>query len=257
MTKKSGIWVLVAATFVVILAASLAPRAAQPLDYHKFADTRGWLGIPNWGNVVSNVPFVIVGIWGILFLSGSAGKNSFADRRERLPYFVLFFGLVLTALGSSYYHLAPDNDRLVWDRIPMTIVFMSMVSGLIAERVSLRTGLRLLPFLLAIGIASVMQWYWSEVRGTGDLRFYAAVQIYALVILLVMLVLPGRYTHGADLAVVAGFYVLAKILEAADRQVFSLGHLVSGHTLKHLAAAGAGYWILRMLQERRALEVQN
>jgi hypothetical protein len=51
-----------------------------------------------------------------------------------------------------------------------------------------------------------------------------------------------------------GFYVLAKILETGDRQIFALtGHTVSGHTLKHLAAAMAGYWMLRMLRRREPL----
>jgi hypothetical protein len=68
--------------------------------------------------------------------------------------------------------------------------------------------------------------------------------------LLLALLLPPKYTRGTDFVVVVGFYVLAKILEESDRQVFAAGHLVSGHTLKHLAAAAAGYWILRMLQRR-------
>ena len=250
MRKQTGIWILLLATAAVILAACLAPRVAQPLEYHKFADTRGWLGVPNFGDVASNLPFAIVGICGFLFLLSEKSKTRFLDQRERIPYFILFFGMLLTAFGSSYYHWSPDNARLVWDRIPMTIVFMSMVSALIAERIRLRAGPYLLPFLLTIGIASVIQWHLSELNGHGDLRFYAAVQIYALLILLVILLLPPRYTRGSDLAIVAAFYVLAKILESTDRQIFAVGHAISGHTLKHLAAACAGYWILRMLQLR-------
>jgi tryptophan-rich sensory protein len=135
----------------------------------------------------------------------------------------------------------------------MTIVFMSLVAAIIAERISLRAGLWLLPILLLIGVGSVLQWYLSELRGAGDLRFYAAVQVYSLLFLLIALILPPVYTRGSDLAIVAGFYVLAKALEVLDKPIFKLGHIVSGHTLKHLAAAGAGYWILRMLQKRRPL----
>jgi len=158
--------------------------------------------------------------------------------------------MVLTAFGSAYYHLAPDNQRLVWDRMPMTTVFMSMVAAVIAERISVRAGLRLWPWLLAVGIASVEQWHFSEVHGHGDLRFYAAVQIYSGLVLLLALFLPSKYTRSTDLGVVVAFYVLAKILESTDKIIFSRGHIISGHTLKHLAGAAAGYSILRMLHKR-------
>jgi hypothetical protein len=164
--------------------------------------------------------------------------------------------MLLTAFGSSYYHLQPDNARLVWDRLPMTIVFMSLVAALIAERINLRVGLRLVPVLLLIGAGSVLQWYLSEVHGVGDLRFYATVQVYSVLFLLMVMLFPPRYTFGWCLAVVAGFYVLAKVLETFDRSIFGmLGHVVSGHTLKHLAAALAGYWILRMLKRRRPVHL--
>ena len=136
----------------------------------------------------------------------------------------------------------------------MTIVFMSFLSAIVAERINLRAGLWLMPLLLLIGVASVWQWRTSELRGAGDLRFYAAVQAYAVLFLLIALLLPSRYTRGRDLAIIAGFYVLAKILEALDRPIFELGHIVSGHTLKHLAAACAGYLILRMLLKRCPIE---
>ena len=134
----------------------------------------------------------------------------------------------------------------------MTIVFMSLVSAIIVERISPRAGLWLLPVLLAIGLGSVLQWHLSELHGAGDLRFYSAVQAYSTLFLLIALLLPSSYTRGADLAIVAGLYVLAKVLEILDRPIFELGHLVSGHTLKHLAAAAAGYWILRMLLKRQS-----
>jgi hypothetical protein len=133
----------------------------------------------------------------------------------------------------------------------MTIVFMSLVTAMITERISVSLGFWLWAPLLVIGIASVMQWHLSETRGAGDLRFYGAVQAYAVLVFLVILFFPTNYTDGRYLAGVVGFYVLAKILETFDRQVFALGHIVSGHTLKHIAAAFGGYCILRMLQVRR------
>ena len=178
------------------------------------------------------------------------GATKFADPRERWLYVVMFAALILTAFGSGYYHLAPDNARLVWDRIPIMMVFMALLAAVIAERVGVRAGLILFPLLEVVGVSSVLTWRAGELQGHGDLRFYAAVQVYAILILLLALLFPPKYTRGADFAVVVGFYALAKILEESDRQVFELGHVVSGHTLKHLAAAAAGYWILRMLKKR-------
>jgi hypothetical protein len=140
---------------------------------------------------------------------------------------------LLTAFGSGYYHLAPDNGRLVWDRVPMTLAFMGLVSAMISERVSVAAGLYLLPLLLLIGAGSVVLWWYSEARGAGDLRAYAAVQVYAVLVLPILLLLPPRYTRSWDFAVVFGFYVLAKVFETADRQIFSIDqHTISGHTLK-------------------------
>jgi hypothetical protein len=239
---------MVVATVCVFL-----PRIPQPQSYHSFADRRSLLGIPNFGDVASNLPFAVIGVLGIAFLRRSTDPSSrhFLDSRERWPYLVAFVGLLLTAVGSSYYHLDPNNARLVWDRLPMTVVFMSMVAAVITERVQLRAGLLLLPLLLITGIASVFQWYASELHGVGDLRFYAAVQAYSALVLLIVLLFPPRYSRGSDLAVIVGFYVLAKVLELLDKPIFHVGHIVSGHTLKHLAAAAAGYWLLRMLRIRR------
>ncbi|HEY4380559.1 MAG TPA: hypothetical protein VGN01_09455 [Acidobacteriaceae bacterium] len=256
ITRRAGLMVLAAVVVGMVVVDLRLPPIPQPLSYHQFADQRSWLGIPNFGDVVSNIPFAIVGLLGLVFVLGSGQERlerCFVDGRERAFYVILFAGLVLTAFGSSYYHLHPDNARLVWDRLPMTIVFMSLIAALVAERISLSAGLRLLPVLLLIGAGSVMQWYWSEMRGAGDLRFYATVQAFSVVFLLVALLFSPRYTRGADLVVVAGFYVLAKALETYDRQVFRALHVVSGHTLKHLAAACAGFWILRMLEKRRPI----
>jgi hypothetical protein len=233
------------------------PPFSQSPSYHNFADHRAWLGIPNFGNVASNLAFAVVGVWGLLFLLRMDPAQYFVDPRERWPYALTFFGILLTAFGSAYYHLAPNNARLVWDRLPMTVVFASLVAAVIAERISVHAGLRLLPFLIALGVGSVLQWYADELHGHGDLRFYAAVQAYSTIVLLLALLLPPKYSRSRDFAAVVGFYLLAKILELADSRIFALTHILSGHTLKHLAAAAAGYCILRMLQKREALPAEH
>ena len=247
--RSKAPFLLIATAVVIAVIALLLPPLPQPQAYHNFADHRAWLGIPNFGDVASNLPFAVIGLCGLILLFIPSAVR-FSDPRERWLYVVMFAGLILTAFGSAYYHLAPGNARLVWDRIPIMIVFMALLAAVIAERVSVRAGLCLFPVLQVAGVGSVLLWRAGELRGHGDLRFYAAVQVYAILILLLVLLLPPSYTRGSDFAVVVGLYVLAKILEEADRQVFALGHVVSGHTLKHLAAATAGYWILRMLQKR-------
>lgn len=254
--KLGGILMAGLAILLFVVAASM-PRVPQPAAYHNFADHRGWLGIPNFGDVVSNTGFAVVGIMGLYEMLRRPSRIRFLDPREKWPYLLIFFGLLLTAVGSSYYHLAPDNARLVWDRLPMTIVFMSLIATLIAERINVRAGLTLLPFLLAIGVGSVLQWRWSEAQGQGDLRFYAGVQLYAMLAVILALFLKPRYTRGSDLAVLAAFYVLAKLSEMFDSQIFSFGQIVSGHTIKHIAAAVGSYWIFRMLERREPLVEQR
>lgn len=240
---------------IVTIAALLAPRTDLPASYHHFADTRSWLGIPNFGDVASNLFFLIAGIWGLCFLATQASRSRFVDTRERWPYVFVFIGLVWTAFGSGYYHLAPDNQRLVWDRLPMIFVFMPFVAALIAERVSVKVGLCCLPILTAFGVASVFQWRESFVHGVGDLRFYAAVQLYAAAAVIAALFLPSRYTRRWDLLWVAILYAIAKVAEMSDHQIFAAGRIISGHTIKHLAAGAAGLTILRILQTRSPLSL--
>jgi len=237
ISQQVRIALLVTVTAAVATVFWFVPRFPQPPSYHQFADHRSFLSIPNFGDVVSNVPFAAIGLFGVIFLLSRASALRF-----------------LTAFGSAFYHLAPDNARLVWDRLPIMVAFTATAAAMITERVEIRTGLLLLPVLLAVGIASVLQWNASELRGVGDLRFYAAVQVSCTLMLLLVLIFPARYTRGSDIAVVVGLYALAKILETADKAIFQAdAGLVSGHTLKHLAAAGAGYWLLRMLRKRQVV----
>jgi hypothetical protein len=257
ISRKVSLGLLGLLTIVVAVICCVLPRIPQPLSYHHFADRRSLLGIPNFGDVASNLPFAAIGIWGLAFLrrcSLNAGNGHFLDLREQWPYRFVFLGLLLTAFGSSWYHLNPNNTTLVWDRLPMTITFMSMVAAVIMERISLRLGLWLLPVLLVVGLGSVLQWNWSEMRGAGDLRFYAAVQAYSAMVILLAMLFPARYTRGRDLGLVVGFYALAKALEFYDKPIFAALHVVSGHTLKHLAAAAAGFCILHMVQKRQPVQ---
>lgn len=254
VSRRAGLTILFLVLLIIFVAFLFVPRIPQPPSYHDFADHHSWLGVPNFGNVVSNLPFAIFGGIGLVLLVGASGRIKFLDARERWPYLFFFLGLFLTAFGSGYYHANPNNATLLWDRLPMTIAFAGLVAALIAERISVSAGIGSLPLLLLIGLSSAIQWYLSELNGKGDLRFYAAVQLCVVLSLPLFLILfPPRYTRSHDLAVVAAFYVSAKLCETFDRQIFSFGHFVSGHTLKHLAASLSGFWILRMLQLRQPM----
>jgi hypothetical protein len=248
------VWLLVAVVLASIIAIFFVPPIPQNEAYHDFADQRTMLAVPNSLNSISNLPFLFVGALGAAFvLRGMGGtQTAFIERYERWPYFIFFLAVALTAFGSTWYHLRPNDHTLVWDRLPMALGFMSLVSAVICERIGVKTGLRLLIPLILFGTTSVIYWNVTQANGHGDLRPYALAQFGSLLVLLLLVALfPPRYTRGTDLIVSLGFYGLAKILEAADRQIFALGGAVSGHTLKHIAAAVSAYWILRMLQLRR------
>jgi len=253
LSRRAATIALLITTAAILVALPFLPRIPQPLSYHEFADQRAWLGIANFGDVASNLPFAIVGVWGLFFLASNSPRRRFIESREQWPYWFIFLGMLATAFGSAYYHLSPSNARLTWDRLPMVIVFMPLVAAMIMERLNVTWGLRLLPILLVVGTASVFQWHLSELRGQGDLRFYAAVQLYSVIALLLLVFAPPRYTRNSDLYWVIAFYVLAKVLESADRLIFAASHAASGHTMKHLAAGAAGYFVLRMLQKREPL----
>lgn len=258
MTREARIGVLLG---VAILAAALAaavPPIAQEMAYHRFADGRRLLGVANGLNVVSNLPFLLVGIWGLgRVLSARAGgpASAFIESRERWPYVFVCAGVALTGLGSAWYHLTPDTARLVWDRLPMTLVFMGLLAAVVAERIDVAVGLALLPWLLAAGLGSIVYWYATEAAGAGDLRTYGLVQFLpALAIPLMLWLFPARYTRGGDLLIVLLIYGAAKLFEVLDGRIFALGGLVSGHSLKHLTAALACWWLLRGAMTRRPAE---
>jgi hypothetical protein len=242
-------WYIIGFTLLSIGAAFLLPAIPQPAAYHDFADHRAGLGIENVLDVVSNVGFLLAGIAGLIVVLLPRTRFEFAA--ERWPYGLFFLGLLLTAAGSAYYHLAPDNERLFWDRLPITISLMSLIAAQVVDRVSVRAGLVLLVPMLLAGAASAIYWIATERAGAGNLVPYVIVQGYAVVILLVIaLLLPSRYTRGSDVYWVFAAYVIAKLMELFDRELFALGNLVSGHTLKHLAAAVAGFVVCRMLLRR-------
>lgn len=255
-THRRRYWGLAFCGFALAALAALAailPPLAQPQSYHRFADGRSFLGLPNFLNVVSNLPFLLVGMQGLAILRRPA-PGAFAASLERLPYAVFFLGLAATCGGSAWYHLAPDDAGLFWDRLPISLSFGALLAAVAAERVGIRAGLVLLAPLLAAGGGTVLYWRFSQAWGGENLWPYFAFQagaIFGLVAL--MRVFPSRYTHGEKLAWAVLLYGLAVAAEQFDQFIFDLGRVVSGHTLKHLLAAAAVHQVVRMLRARSAL----
>ena len=248
---------MLATVLAIIAGAFLFPRIPQDPAYHDFADQRRLLGIPNFFDVASNLFFLFVGLAGIQFVSKTplGQRSPFSDSVNRWSYFIFFAAVGSTAIGSGYYHLHPNNETLVWDRLPMAIGFLALLSAILCERLTFHEMLRHFLFLLPIaGALTVFYWQATERHGNGDLRPYAVAQFGTLVaILLVLILFRPTFTRGADFYAALALYGLAKALEALDRPIFSAGGLVSGHSLKHVAAAVSTYWILRMLKLRNPL----
>jgi hypothetical protein len=244
---------------LAVVAAALAiarRRIPQAPSYHDFADQRAFFGVANFVDVISNVPFLVVGIWGLFVVTDRKSTPAPLASCESWPYIVFFLGFVLTFLGSSYYHLQPTHFRLMWDRLPMTLGFMGILSATVAERISMNAGVWLLFPLVGIGVLSVGYWYWTEIRGKGDLRPYYVVQFGSLLSVLAVLVLSRpRYTRSWCLVLALILYAAAKLAEAFDSEIYKVTQAISGHTLKHLTSAAAGFLVVFMLQGRTALRV--
>ena len=256
MTRRARIGLVLGLAGAAGVAAALLPPMAQDPAYHRMADARALGDLPNAANVLSSLAFVLVGALGL----GALGRRPGGARafvlhpRERWPYGLFFLALALTGLGSAYYHLAPDNGRLVWDRLPLAVAVVSLLAATVVERIGARPGLAFLGPLVAAAVWSVLHWHAGEGRGQGDLRWYALVQFFpVLAIPLMLLLFPSPYTGGGALLAVAALYAAAKGFEALDAPIFAAGGIVSGHTLKHLAAAAAGSLILRMLLTRHPI----
>jgi hypothetical protein len=207
---------------------------AQDHAYHAFADTRTILGIPNFWNVCSNLPFFFLGVWGLTFVA----RNAALVAPLRIVWTLFFVGILATTFGSAYYHLDPDNASLGWDRLAMTIGFMSLFALVIGEYISATWARRLLAPLLLLGAASVYYWLHTEALGAGDLRPYALVQFMPMLLIpLIMLFHWHRSDLGPYLAGLVALYVAAKVFEHYDASIYSAGALMGGHALKHLFAA--------------------
>lgn len=225
---------------LAITAAFLMGPIPQDPSYHDFADQREILGVPHFWNVMTNLPFLFVGALGL------ASLRNLASPALRTHYLVLSAAVAFVGFGSAWYHHDPSNATLMWDRLPMTVAFMVLFSAIIADRVSWIAGRALLWPLVAAGIASIAWWVRTEAAGQGDLRPYAIVQFLPM-LLVPMFLLLWRANALSTKPLWLGFaaYAAAKLAEYFDAAIFAATWSFSGHSLKHLFAALATWWIIR------------
>lgn len=225
-----------------------APAIPQDPGYHFFADSREAFGIPNFGDVISNLPLVIMGIVGLAALTSGKAPGRLVELES--VYSAFFFGVFLTGLGSAYYHYQPNNAGLMFDRLPMTITFMAFFCVIVGENISPKAGRILLWPLLFIGPFSVVYWAITEARGHGDLRLYGYVQFMPLFLSPVILkIFRSKLTDSDYIWAVIIAYFAAKLAEWSDAQIYDVIH-ISGHTIKHLISAFAAYIFLTALRNR-------
>lgn len=242
-TKYKAI-VLLGVFLITAIVLYMVDPIAQDLAYHNFSDCRSYFGIAHFMDVVSNLPFLVIGFMG-LRLSGKA------YRKHTMVYFlitfVLFSGVILTGLGSAFYHYAPNNFTLIFDRLPMTLVFTAFFATIIYDYVDRRVGALVFYGFLILGVYSVLYWYYTEIIGLGDLRLYAFVQFFPVVAVpLVLVFYQNSKLYTKQIIYVFGAYVIAKLCEHYDAQLFETLQFISGHTIKHLFSALAVYFIYRI-----------
>jgi hypothetical protein len=236
----------VAAAVLLVAVFTVAPKA-QDQGYHLFADTAPLGPVPNALNVLSNLCFFAVGLWGLWIVFAARAAGTFDDPRESRPWTLFFAAIAATAFGSAWYHAAPDDASLFWDRLPMTVAFSSLLAAVLAERVDVRTGRRLLVPLVGAGLATILAW-----RFLDDLRPYIFLQAFSILVVLAAQFFPSRYPHGRWLAGLVVGYAAALFFEVFDRQVKALLVFTGGHPLKHLAAAAGTACLVWMIKLRSA-----
>lgn len=251
-TRLALLWAAAAAVAVALFAA----RFPQPRAYHLFADTRTCLGIPNFTNVSSNLGFVIVGILGLAWLGSQRGQllgKRFLERHELALYVAFFAAAIGVGLGSGYYHYAPSNPTLFWDRLPMTLVVAALAGGLAAERFGGPAGVAVCVGLALFLPGTLVYWRASEAAGAENVWPYLAGMNGALAVIALMVALfPSRYTEGRHIGIALGLYAAAMLFDTLlDSWFYSLGQVMGGHAVKHLLAALSMFWLLWFVLRRR------
>lgn len=245
MSIHEKILTVLMAAFIVLVFSY--PPLSQDPAYHNFADQNSLWGIGNFNNVVSNLPFLVIGLWGLFKL-----RTKLVQASWKMPAQILSLGVILVCFGSAYYHHRPGNETLLWDRLPMTIAFMCLFSLVMRDYIREEWGRKLLWPALVFGLTTVFYWFYTEQTGAGDLRPYILVQFLPGVFFLYALVfLQPRHSRKTPLFFIVIFYGLAKIFEYYDTSFYQMtGELIGGHAIKHILAALGAYYALQLFLKR-------
>ena len=241
---------LLAAVLGLGALAVLGPAITQPAHQHVFADQRMWAGIPFAMDVLSNLSFALWGLAGGLSLFGLLKRATLdtehaAQQAAEHPLAGLFFtGLVLTTAASSWYHLGPSDAGLGVDRLGMVVAFAGLIGLAVAGRISHKAGAWMAVVVLLLGPMSV--WFWLV---SGNVLPWLVIQFGGMGLMVWMAALkPLPATLAVRWSLVVAVYVIAKLLEMADHQVYELtSHVISGHSLKHVVASCAAWPVLTAL----------
>jgi hypothetical protein len=221
---------------------------AQEIKYHQFANERTIASIPNFWNVVSNIGFICLGIWGL-----SMGRSNIITK-------ILFLGMILTGLGSAYYHYSPNNQTLFWDRLPMTIVFSAFFGQIIVWYFDYTSGIRVWIGNLVLGFLSVGYWYYTETIDQGDLRFYALIQFLPIILIIILCSIHYKENGFLKLPLLFIFisYFIAKYFEHNDMLIYSKTMIMGGHPIKHIFASIATanmVWMVKRSTKTKQIQI--
>ena len=220
----------------------------QDQGYHLSADMRFCGPIPRAGDVLTNLAILAAGVAGV-----ALWRRVHIAPEERAAYALLVAGMLLTAVGSAYYHWAPSDARLVWDRLPMMLVLAALLALLLADRVHPAFA-RVAWWPLALfGAGSVLWWAWTGRRGSDDLLLYLVVRVGAGVAIACLLLLRrGRHSRALWLVAAIALDIVMTIAERLDYEIYAATRmLLSGHNLKHLLAGALQGCILAWLACRQ------
>lgn len=249
---RRQVWLIIGAVIVVygLVRLSFGPLPQDPA-MHLLADTRTLLGvIPHAGDVLTNLAILAAGLFGLALRT----RMTVAPE-ARAAVNVLVAASILTAFGSAYYHWAPTNATLIWDRIPITMVLMPLLVLVMADRVHpLFARHALWPFT-ALGAASAILWGVSEEMGQGDVRLYLIIRIGTAIAIAFLLILrKPRQTGTIWLVAALACEIVMAVFERFDHEVFRLtGGLASGHNVKHVMVGVALAFVFWWLRSRVTL----